>query len=281
MVTNIPFTWVGFNTDIQDQKLKETALRDNEVLRQTQRRLEAEKEFSQTLLENSIDGIMALDAEGNVTAWNKTLEDLSGRRKAEVLGKPVGQVLFPAETAVAGKATSVSQAPQEKNILAGTLQRALQGDPVTLLEQDNPFAVTEGLYEIILKPLPKEGSRVTGVLGIVREVLSAVVHTQEEERQRIAESLHNGLGQLLFATRLALQAYFARVREAGTAETQALDKVYPLIKEAIIQSKVISADLAPLPCGITGWKPPLGTGSIKSPLKPCAFGSRWQGCPSG
>ncbi len=83
--------WVGVNTDIQEQKLKEAALRENQELRQTQHRLEAEKEFSERLLENSTDGILSLDAQGNVTVWNKTLEDLSGRRKADVLGKPVAR----------------------------------------------------------------------------------------------------------------------------------------------------------------------------------------------
>ncbi len=87
--------WVGVNTDIQEQKLKEAALRENQELRQTQHRLEAEKEFSERLLENSTDGILSLDAQGNVTVWNKTLEDLSGRRKADVLGKPVRQVSSP------------------------------------------------------------------------------------------------------------------------------------------------------------------------------------------
>ena len=37
-----------------------------------------------------------------------------------------------------------------------------------------------------------------------QEVLAAVVATQETERRRIAEVLHNGLGQLLYATKLSL-----------------------------------------------------------------------------
>ena len=77
-----------------------------------------------------------------------------------------------------------------------------------------------------------------------REVLQAVVHTQEEERERIAESLHNGLGQLLFAIRLNLQTFFTSVRKSGLQE-ESLQRVDTMLKEAITQSKLISSDLIP------------------------------------
>ena len=37
--------WVGINSDIQEQKLKEMALQENELLKQTQQKLLAEKDF--------------------------------------------------------------------------------------------------------------------------------------------------------------------------------------------------------------------------------------------
>ena len=52
--------WVGINTDIEEEKGKEAAQRENELLRQTQLRLEAEKEFSGRLLENSTDGLLGI-----------------------------------------------------------------------------------------------------------------------------------------------------------------------------------------------------------------------------
>ncbi len=175
--------------------------------------------------------------------------------------------------------------------MAGAVQRALEGDPVTLLEQANPFAVGDGWYEIMLKPLPEAGGRVTGVLGIVRyvtgrlqreedrlraellgqrETLNAVLYTQEEERQRIAESLHNGLGQLLFAIRLNLQTYLAGAGTAGTTADESLSKVDALIKEAIILSKIISADLTPstlkdfgLEAALKDWADKLSTSALR------------------
>ena len=69
-----------------------------------------------------------------------------------------------------------------------------------------------------------------------QEVLSAILTTQEEERRRIAEALHNGVGQLLYATRLHLDSLPASgpVRAAQG-----------LLTEAIRATRTISFELTP------------------------------------
>ncbi|MBD0254550.1 MAG: PAS domain S-box protein [Cytophagales bacterium] len=290
--------WVGINTDIEEQKAREAAQRENEVLRQTQLRLEAEKEFSGRLLENSTDGLLALDAEGNVTAWNKTLEILSGKPRRQVLGRPAGEVLFPAVAAADNGAAASPEAtppdPQSSYALARAVGKALAGNPVTLFGLGVPFAPAGRLYEIILQPFPREGDRATGLLGIVRdvtegvqreedrlrrellgqrEVLQAVLHAQEEERERIVESLHNGLGQILFAVRLNLQNYLARIAEDDPGAGP-LRKANDLLKEAIVQSRIISADLVPsilrdhgLPAALGDWIDKLSTPALHIHLR--------------
>jgi PAS domain S-box-containing protein len=69
-----------------------------------------------------------------------------------------------------------------------------------------------------------------------QEVLSAILTTQEEERRRIAEALHNGVGQLLYATRLHLDALAPS--EVGRASQQ-------LLNEAIEATRTISFELTP------------------------------------
>ena len=69
-----------------------------------------------------------------------------------------------------------------------------------------------------------------------QEVLSAILTTQEEERRRIAEALHNGVGQLLYATRLHLDAL--PPSEVGRASQQ-------LLNEAIEATRTISFELTP------------------------------------
>jgi PAS domain S-box-containing protein len=78
------------------------------------------------------------------------------------------------------------------------------------------------------------------------ERLVAVLEAQEEERRRMAESLHNGLGQLLYAAKL-------QVEELTSApEVAALPGLAParreanrLLKAAIRQARAISHELTP------------------------------------
>ena len=68
-------------------------------------------------------------------------------------------------------------------------------------------------------------------------MLAAILTTQETERKRIAEALHNGLGQLLYATKLSLEGRIgtpASVRES-----------LKLLEEAIRATCTISFELTP------------------------------------
>ncbi|WP_223652917.1 PAS domain-containing sensor histidine kinase [Hymenobacter psoromatis] len=69
-----------------------------------------------------------------------------------------------------------------------------------------------------------------------QEVLSAILTTQEEERRRIAEALHNGVGQLLYATRLHLDAL---------PPSEAVHAGKELLNEAIRATRSISFELTP------------------------------------
>lgn len=68
------------------------------------------------------------------------------------------------------------------------------------------------------------------------ELLSAILSTQEEERRRIAEALHNGVGQLLYGTRLHLDAL---------PRSEAVRASQQLLNEAIEATRSISFELTP------------------------------------
>jgi PAS domain S-box-containing protein len=76
-------------------------------------------------------------------------------------------------------------------------------------------------------------------LGQQQERITAVLEAQEEERRRIAESLHNGLCQLLYATKLQLD------RLAPTPEQPARAEAAQLLSEGIRQARTISHELTP------------------------------------
>jgi len=71
-------------------------------------------------------------------------------------------------------------------------------------------------------------------------LFGAVLEAQEIERRRMAESLHNGLGQTLYAAKLQLSQV-----QAGLSPT-ALTRADQLLADAIRQTRTISHELVPL-----------------------------------
>ncbi|MGY2134912.1 PAS domain S-box protein [Hymenobacter sp. HD11105] len=70
-------------------------------------------------------------------------------------------------------------------------------------------------------------------------LFNAVLEAQETERRRMAESLHNGVGQTLYATKLQLD----QVR--GLAPAPGWGRVDALLSDAIRQTRTLSHELVP------------------------------------
>ena len=208
---------------------------------QQKQQLRREKEFTQSLLENSVDGIVALDREGRITAWNSEATRYFGHEAAAVLGQPLFAVLPQLD----------SEATRQ------VVGRVLAGEQV--LVEGQAFPHRAGHFDVYHVPLRQAGEAVpTGILILFRdlterdhlteeatrlrlrqqqEVLGAILDTQETERQRIAEALHNGLGQLLYATKLSLEG------RGGTPAP--LRESLKLLEEAIRATRTISFELTP------------------------------------
>ena len=208
---------------------------------QQKRQLRSEKEFTQSLLENSVDGIVALDGTGHITAWNSQAARYFGYEAAAVLGQSLFAVLPHFDNGAA------------RQIVA----RVLAGEQVLVCGQAFPHRA--GHFDAYHVPLrPADEAAPTGILIMVRdvterdrraeeatrlrlrrqqEVLAAILDTQETERKRIAEALHNGLGQLLYATKLSLDG-----RDELSAPARESLK---LLDEAIRTTRTISFELTP------------------------------------
>ncbi|MFH0759835.1 MAG: sensor histidine kinase [Bacteroidota bacterium] len=75
------------------------------------------------------------------------------------------------------------------------------------------------------------------------KVLSAIINTEEDERQKFAKELHDGLGPLLSSIKMAVSALDPG--DAGPANRKILDNTGKLIDESIVTIKEISNNLSP------------------------------------
>jgi PAS domain S-box-containing protein len=83
-------------------------------------------------------------------------------------------------------------------------------------------------------------------LGQQRALFEAVQQAQETERKRIAEDLHNGVGQLLYATKLRLDKLHAPVLNTDPVLAAARQEADNLLASAIRQTRALSHELVPM-----------------------------------
>ncbi|WP_426061723.1 PAS domain-containing sensor histidine kinase [Hymenobacter sp. B1770] len=227
----------GFFDQQQQQAL--LLVFDVTEIEEKKQQLLAEKEFTESLLQNSVDGIVAIDRTDIITAWNHQATRYFGQEASDVLGQPLFDVLPRLDC------------DEAKEIVS----RVLAGEQVLLAGQQ--FEHRAGHYDAYHVPLRQQGE-ITGILIMFRDVterdrlaeeatrlrlrqqqdvLSAILTTQETERKRIAEALHNGLGQLLYAAKLSLEG------RAGTPSSPQTS--LRLLHEAIQTTRTISFELTP------------------------------------
>jgi len=135
---------------------------------------------------------------------------------------------------------------------AAHIQRLLAGEPVnytTRLARNGQLIYLQlfGFYDPEQQECIMFGSDVTETehlkeeatrqrLRQQQELHAVILTTQEEERRRIAESLHNGVGQLLYATRLHLDTLPPSEGRRTSQE---------LLNEAIRAIRTVSFELTP------------------------------------
>lgn len=79
-----------------------------------------------------------------------------------------------------------------------------------------------------------------------QEILRVTLNTQEEERRRVSESLHNGLGQLLYAVKMSVDYLGLKIATDTPEELNtAKNYTYSLLNDAIEACRTLSHELMP------------------------------------
>ncbi|QIL77509.1 PAS domain-containing protein [Hymenobacter sp. HDW8] len=208
---------------------------------QMKKNLRAEKAFTKQVIDHSPDALVALDLNLCVMAWNQTAAQYSSVPEEQALGRSFFDVL-----------PHYLETPEMRNLL----EKVRDGKPITLFNQR--LRLRPGSYDMYFVPLRNtDQGEVTGILITIcditernrmladavqlqrqqqQTVVRAVFAAQEAERKRIAEALHNGVGQLLYVTKLNLEN--GRHSPPDPAVWQALN-------EAIQATRNVSHQLTP------------------------------------
>ena len=150
--------WYGTSTYIHDQKMFEEIL-EQKVIERTDE-LKVQKEFSDTIVNTSVDLICVYDKEMRIIGFNKACEDFFHVKKEDVIGKVYWDV-FPAAKNGAG----------HKDLL-----RAYEGESVHNAMYKSP--VTGHTYENFLTPLKDQSGSVYAVVAMAHDITENVRATE-------------------------------------------------------------------------------------------------------
>jgi PAS domain S-box-containing protein len=141
------------------------------VRKQTEEALKREKDFSEHLINSSVDGILAFDHECRYTVWNEGMAYISGVDKDKTLGNVAFEV-FP----------FLKETGEDRFFF-----EALAGK--TLVAKDRPYIVPEtgqkGFFEGHYSPLCNELGEIIGGLGVIRDITER--KSSEEELKKAKE----------------------------------------------------------------------------------------------
>jgi signal transduction histidine kinase len=121
--------------------------------------------------------------------------------------------------------------------LKATVIKNNEGHPVRVLGVDMDVTATR-IAEENLRRLAAEQQK---------EIFRVTLRTQEEERRRISESLHNGLGQLLYGIRISMNELTLKLAQSNDKGFDAAKQYTEgLLTDAIKESRRISHELMPI-----------------------------------
>lgn len=241
--------------DITERKRAEEALRQAEEHHRQQleqqvaartRELRESRDLFQSIFDTSLTGLSVQRA---VRAADGTLEDfeftLVNPEQARLAGRPdlVGRhhaQLYP------GVHPSGIWEAMQRTLETGQPQQLEYYYPHEGVNRwfVNLFVkLGDGLVATVLDVTARKRAEAENLqlrLQQQQQQVAAVLAGQEEERRRIAESLHNGIGQVLYATKLQLDLLPSRPDEP------ARQRAAELLADAIRQARAVSHELTPL-----------------------------------
>ena len=180
-----------------------------------QEELRKEKDFTLSLIENSIDGIMAFDRELRITAFNNQMAQKHKSNASYFIGKKLFEVFPYYEKAEEGAA----------------ITKVLQGERIFIPER--AYQSLPGYYEVNMIPLFDLQGEVTGALSIVHDV------TKRKQNQTLLQEQKEELAannEELLAINEELQAQREEL-QVSNEELQAAILEREEVEEALKESE--------------------------------------------
>jgi PAS domain S-box-containing protein len=227
---------ISMTTTRRIQRLLEGIEQSKLKLQTTKQALKETEENFKTLFDNSTDEIMVSDLEGNILEVNRVVCEDLGYSRGELLNKNIRD-LKPE------KFRHHVDENRNETIHKGEYQ--FESENVTKDGRTIAVEIKSRMFEYNGEKAILSISRViTERKELERKVLSAVIKTEEKERERFSKDMHDGLGPLLSTIKLY-------VNELNNDETTPEERhtftgqINEMLDQAVTSTREISNNLMP------------------------------------
>jgi|GEM_PF-3444514 len=231
---------IGVSWNVTDQVMARRAL------------AESEAELS-AIFENSVLGIVLVDEQRNILRHNRAARRLLGYSAAEAAQARAEDIIHPEESELSRQLFNALKTGQRDNYQLE--KRYLRRDGVALWVRVTVYPVTLAArhdYVVLIEDISQR--RVTeeqlsaaqqSQLRAREEFAFTLLKAQEQERQRIAYELHDGLSQSLSVIKNRAELALAQLPGDSQAAPQ-LQSILRVTSDAIAEARGLAHNLRPL-----------------------------------
>jgi PAS domain S-box-containing protein len=212
-------------------------------------------------IESAPSGMVIVDSSGSIMLINRETEHLFGYAREELLGQSI-EILLPERfrSNHPHYRAEFSAHPSTRRMGGGRdlFGRRKDGTEIPVEIGLNPVRTDEGLLvlgiiaDITDRKRAEESlrqlnetleERVIERTAQLRALAAALTRTEEEERRKLAQSLHDHLQQLLVAAKNKVAQVYARVQDEPIC--QLLGQIESLLLQSVDESRTLTAELSP------------------------------------
>lgn len=211
----------------------------------TEQALRESEAKARAIVETTVDGVITIDRQGRIESFNQAAESIFGYRAEEVIGQNV-KVLMPSpyHEEHDGYMRSYRETGRRKIIGIGREVTGRRKDGST-------FPMDLAVSEVQL------GDRriFTGIVRDIterRQLEKEILDITEQERRRIGQDLHDGLGQMLTGIGLLCQNMTRQLERRKVSEAEEAAEITDLVKEADQYARDLARGLTPVDLEASG-----------------------------
>jgi PAS domain S-box-containing protein len=189
------------------------------------------------IVESSFDAIISRDLHGIVTSWNKAATQMFGWSAAEILGQPYDVLLPRGEKAdVESMVEKLEHGGSVENFEAPRLHK--DGRPIEVSISNSPIKDDQG--------------NLVGVSAIMRDISEKkqlqeeILRISEHEQTRIAQDLHDGLGQELVGIFCLSDVLKKNLADQHLPHSKEAARIAKLLHSAVAQTRGLARGLLPV-----------------------------------